>query len=188
MNMNMKNIKSLFEISGDLLAIEDLLSENDGDVSDAEGALLEKWFDEIGEELDYKLDNYCRLIAQISNRAAGRQAEIDRLKALVTVDENAVSRLKQRLKGFLELHETTKIETQLHRISIQKNGGKPELVLPDSWVDDPINAPEEYRKPYFLLDKDKIREELTSTSLTTEFLIRELGCDLKPRGTHLRIK
>ena len=53
---------TLFEISNELAAIEELLTENDGEItSDAAGEALEAWFDELGEARDAKIDDYHRL-------------------------------------------------------------------------------------------------------------------------------
>ena len=172
---------TLFEISDELAAIEELLTENDGDISDAAGETLEAWFDQLTDARDAKIDDYCRLIATVTARANARTEELTRLGALVDTDENMIKRLKTALHNFMLEQGVTKIETPLHRLTIAKNGGKPPLVIPEAWRDDPASAPEQYHRAVIHLDTELIRADLAGGEEIP-------GCAIGERGTHLRIK
>lgn len=175
-------MSTLFQIGEDLSALEQLLTENDGEItSDAAGEALEAWFDELGEARDQKIDNYCRLIATIDARANARRAEIIRLGALVDTDYNAITRLKTALHSFMLEQGITKLETPLHKLTIAKNGGKPPLVIPESWREDAANAPEQYHQTFVKLDTAAIRADLMAGEQVD-------GCHIAEPGNHLRIK
>lgn len=79
--------RTLFDITDDLLALEELLSEVGGDVTDeqAEEAITE-WFEELGEDRNSKLDGYVTLIAEFDARAEMRRREAARLQQRASVD------------------------------------------------------------------------------------------------------
>jgi hypothetical protein len=174
--------RTIFDISDDLIALDDLLTENDGEItSDAAGEALEAWFDDLGTERDTKIDNYCRLIASIDARAQARAVESARLDDLIEADQKAVTRLKAALKEFMARQGITKLETSLHKLTVANNGGKPPLIIPEEWLDDAVNAPEEYHRVFIRLDTEAIRADLLGGDDVP-------GCAIGERGTHLRIK
>lgn len=173
---------TLFEISVELAAIEELLTENDGEIGDdAAGETLEAWFDQLTDARDAKIDDYCRLITMIRERAEARHREVMRLGALMDTDERAITRLKTALHDFMTERGVTKIETPLHRLTIAKNGGKAPLILPEEWREDPASAPEQYHRAIIHLDTELIRADLAGGEEIP-------GCAIGERGTHLRIK
>jgi len=173
---------TLFEISDELAAIEELLTENGGDITDdAAGETLEAWFDQLTDARDAKIDDYCRLITMVTARANARTEELTRLGALVDTDENTIKRLKTALHNFMLERGVTKIETPLHKLTIAKNGGKAPLVIPEDWRNDPASAPEQYHRKVVHLDTDLIRADLAGGEEIP-------GCAIGERGTHLRIK
>lgn len=173
---------TLFEISDELAAIEELLTENGGDITDdAAGETLEAWFDQLTDARDAKIDDYCRLITMVTARANARTEELTRLGALVDTDENTIKRLKTALHNFMTERGVTKIETPLHRLTIAKNGGKAPLVIPEDWRNDPASAPEQYHRAVIHLDTELIRADLAGGEEIP-------GCAIGERGTHLRIK
>jgi len=173
---------TLFEISDELAAIEELLTENGGDITDdAAGETLEAWFDQLTDARDAKIDDYCRLITMVTARANARTEELTRLGALVDTDENTIKRLKTALLNFMTERGVTKIETPLHKLTIAKNGGKAPLTIPDQWRHDAATAPEQYHRRMIRLDVDAIRTDLESGQDVP-------GCRIEERGTPLRIK
>ena len=175
-------MSSLFQISADLSALDELLTANDGEITDdAAGEALEAWFDELGEARDQKIDNYCRLIASIKGRAQARAEEVSRLDNLIETDQAAIARLKTALHNFMIEQGITKLETPLHKLTIAKNGGKAPLVIPDAWREDPASAPEQYHRAVIHLDTELIRADLAGGEEIP-------GCAIGERGTHLRIK
>lgn len=174
--------RTLFDISDDLIVLADLLTEAEGEIPESvAGAVLEKWFDQLGDERDRKLDHYCALIRELEAAAAARVAEADRLQALASVDHQTAKRLRERLKSFFEIHRLSKLDTTRFKLWLQADGGKAPLVVPGSWVDQPATAPERYHRRRIELDKSAIRADLE--------VGQEIpGCYLGEKGTHLRIK
>jgi hypothetical protein len=201
--------RTLWVISEDLQALNDLLAEVDGDVTGEEAeAAIEKWFNELGEERDRKLDGYGALIKQFEAYAKARNEEAKRLSNMASVDANNAGRLKSRLKVFMEQHKTPKIETDRFKFAIQNNGGTVPVILSADAELHPEELPEKYRKVVFQPDMNAIRVDLERlTALQQQALennldmsdedARELDdlvhilpslAELGTRGTHLRIR
>ena len=150
--------RGLFDISEDLLALADLLEEQDGDITDAEEA-FDKWFAELGTERDEKLDGYAWLISSLESDAEALKNEIDRLRARKTAFENKAKSLKSRLEAFLKIQGIDKIQTTRHTFALQKPGGKPKFVLSDEFEGHPEELPEHLRRVKFEADLIAIRAE-----------------------------
>jgi hypothetical protein len=116
--------RTLFAITDDLLALEALLVETGGDVTD---------------ERDAKLDAYCAVIREIEARSAARHAEAARIVALAEQDEREAKRLRERLHQFMVRTGTQRIDTERASIRVQQNGGQAPLV-----VFDQASVPEQY--------------------------------------------
>lgn len=175
-------MKSLFQIGDDIRALDDLLFELEGEVTDTEiEAAIDQWLAENKDNLFAKIDGYCALIGEREALAKARQDEAQRLSDLAQHDTNRVTRLRARLKAFFELHDITKMETHHHKLTIAKNGGTLPLIVNPVWLADPANAPEQFHKVRIDLDKEAIREALRNDEPVE-------GCAVGERGTHLRIK
>ena len=153
--------KTLFNISDDIRALDDLLIEIDGEVTDttAEEA-IDNWLAELGEERDEKLDQYAWLITQSEGYAENIKAEIDRLKRRQKAMENKATRLKERLELFLKTHGIEKIQTAKFTFALQKSGGKPKVILDDYFIDHAVELPEGLRRVKFEPDLSAIREKI----------------------------
>lgn len=174
--------RSLYEIESDIEALAEIITALDGEIPDDEaGATIERWFDDLGEERDRKIDGYCALIREFEALAAVRSLEADRLQALARTDENNAKRLKERLKAFLDRQGIKKLETTRFKISVQANGGAIPLLIPAEWDDDPAAAPEAFQRRTVVLDRDAIREALRNDE-------EAHGAELGERGSHLRIR
>ncbi len=201
--------RTLFEISEDLVALDSLLDEVGGEVTDEQAeAAIEKWFAELGEERDKKIDGYCSLIKQKEAVAKARKAEADRIEALATVDKNAASRLKGRLKLFFEAHDIEKLETDRFKVAIQNNGGALPVILTEDATEHPEELPEQYRRVVFQPNLENIKKDLERVADLKQFLamapddndpgtVREFNnlkdslstiATLGERGNHLKIR
>ena len=175
-------MRTLFKITEDLNALAELLTDVDGDITaDEQGAALEAWWQELGEERDQKIDDYCAVIAEVTARADARAAESKRLSALAAIDRVAADRLKDRLQVFFSVHGIQKLKTDRYNLTVAKNGGKSPLTVPDEWSIEPEKAPEQYHRRVIRLDLDAIRTDIESGQDVP-------GCRIEERGTHLRIK
>ena len=169
--------RSLTDISQDIDALDDLLDEISGDITDCEAAVTQ-WFAEIGEARDKKIDGYGSLIAEITNRAEIRQQRAAEMLALAEIDKKKTEFLKRRLLEFFQLHGITRLDTDRFRFTRCTNGGKQPMIC-----DDADRLPDEYRRQVitYRAENEKIRAELECG--------KELGfARLMPRGEHIRIK
>jgi hypothetical protein len=162
---------TLTDISADLAALENLLLEVDGDVSDPEAdAAVDAWFAEIGAARDQKIDDYCSLYEKLKRRG-------ERRKKLAEADVKTAQRLRERLQYFFEAHGISKLETDSYKLSIATNGG----LLPIIWKAPVEEIPDEFiefvRKPM----NPMIRELLEAGE---RLPFAELG----ERGKSIRIK
>lgn len=174
--------KSLWEISADMQALDELLFEADGEISDEEmEAAIDAWLQENADNLTQKLDGYCAVIAEREALAELRVREGRRLIALANSDLHKTTALRLRLKSFFEAHGMTKYETGRHKFTVAKNGGQQPIIIQPDWLVEPARAPERFHKVTIELDKDAIRSALLAGEEVE-------ACVLDERGTHLRIK
>jgi hypothetical protein len=173
---------TLFQIGDSLTALDNLLAECGGEITDAEAeAAIDEWLAETNTMLETKVDGYAALIREYESRSEAREVEARRLMALAGSDGNNAKRLKARLKSFFEAHGIAKLETPRFRVSIQANGGFLPLIVPPAWERDAAEAPEAFQKRVIELDKKAIREAIRNDEET-------YGAALGEPGTHLRIK
>lgn len=153
--------RTLFNISEDILALENLLIENDGEIgNDAVEAAIDSWFAELGDARNSKLESYAYLIRAISEDAAAIKNEVDRLKARQKAMENRATHLQQRLENFFRVHNLDRIETTNFTFAMQKSGGKPKVLLNEYFAENPVELPEGLRRVKFEADLIAIRERL----------------------------
>jgi hypothetical protein len=163
--------RTLFDISEDFRALEDLL---DGDTPDLEA--ITAWLDELGAERDQKLDGYARLIGEIEARAKFRKDEARRIAELARLDETKAQQLKDRLKLFFESHGLSSIHTARYRLTLAKNGGKAPLILdtPDAEA-----LPPRFQRVSIDLDREAIREALDAGEALDFARLGERGYSLR---------
>jgi hypothetical protein len=120
----------LLQITDDMQALDDLLAEVGGDVSDPNvAAAVEAWMAELDTNFAGKVDNYAALITSIRARADVRRAESERLAKRAQIDEASADWLAARLLQALEARGTRKVETDRYAVSVVGNGGKQPLLL-----------------------------------------------------------
>lgn len=147
--------KTLFHISEDLLLLQDLLEGIEEGEQQTEEIL--NYLENTQQELSQKLDNYAELIQELEARAAARKQRAKEMTELAKADEALAKRLKSSLKLFFELHGIKRQDTDRHRITLAKNGGKAPLVMNDILPED---LPEEYQKITIAADTEAIRGAL----------------------------
>lgn len=173
--------RSLFKIGDDLLALDDLLEEQGGDLTmpEAEQA-VDQWLSELQTDLHGKLDRYARYIADLEARADAKRAEVERLQERVHIEENRAKWLKGRLLEFFRTHGLTKVETPLHRFSVARNGGKLYPVLRVA----PAELPERFRFEFvtYKANTDDLRDALECGDPEAQAV-----AEMPQRGFHLRV-
>lgn len=162
---------TLFSLSDDMNALDEILAETGGDLSDPRSEeILESWEAELESNLSAKVDGYCRFIAELEARASTRSNEAARLAARAKVDESTASRLRERLRAVWETRSLPAIETANYRVSLAKNGGKNPLDLHG-------DVPPEFTKTKTIIepDREKIRAALEAGERLTFALLMERG-------------
>jgi hypothetical protein len=144
-------VSTLYEISEDLKALEDLIIEQNGDITDDQDIVMQ-WMDDTNEELAKKLENYGKLIQELQARSEARHAEAVRLRARATVDLNAAANLRRRLMFFFQERGMRSMDTASFKFSLRKSGG----VKPMEFVE--ADVTDEFKT--LVVDKSKIRKAL----------------------------
>ena len=202
-------MRSLYQIGADLEALEQLMTDLEGEITDDQiGAAIEAWFDELGDERDEKIRRYCGLIEQMSLAVDMCKEASRRLQRLGRANENGADRLKNRLKQFFEDHKIDKLDLKTFKPRLQANSAR-KLIYPTSWESEPAGAPERYHKVVVALDSAilredaeafeaeflKLKEALANEAITLgefEAKARELSENnpvrFAPRGNHIRLR
>lgn len=169
------NRRTLLDISDDVIALDDLLAEVEGDISDPEvERTVSEWFAELESDLETKVDNYVALIQTMEARAKVRREESARLAKRARTDESSASWLRQRLIDALHRTDRGVVETPRFRVSVAKVGGLQAVEITG-------DVPCEFRKVVSEPDPASIRTALLEG--------RELSfAHLKPRGERLVIR
>ena len=168
---------TLFDLSDDMKALDDILAENGGDLSSPQSEeILSQWEKELETDLSQKVDGYCRLIRELESRAQARADEAARLMERSTIDESLGRRLRERLRLVWEARRLPAIETASFRVALQRNGGKAPLDVHGT-------VPPEFTKTKTVVepDKERIREALDRGE-TLDFAL------LMDRGTRISIR
>jgi hypothetical protein len=130
--------------------------------------------DAVTDDYKTKVDNYCKLIANLDAIATLRKAEADRLKALAETDLAKVDFLKNRLKDSLKQNGLTKLRTDSYNLSVCNNSVPPLVYDTDS-------IPSEYQRVKVEVDVKRLREALKNG-------VDIPGVGFGERGDHIRIK
>jgi len=109
--------RTLFQLSADLVAIEDALWENGGELTPE----LEQAMQETEQSLAKKADGYYSLIHSFAYKKDAIKAEIDRLTKLKKVAENAEKRLKQHICDTMGMFGIEKLEGNFVKFSRGKS-------------------------------------------------------------------
>jgi hypothetical protein len=174
--------RTLYDIGSDLMALEDLLAETGGDISDPEVmAQVDAWFESIQKDQANKVENYCHLISDLLARAEARKVEAQRMSNLAKTSANSAASLKKRLQAYMEVTKQKKIETPLYKLSIAGNGGKLPMDILEEAKSHPETVPKRYQRIKIELDTEAVAKDL-------EAGVKLSFAQLGERGTHLRIK
>ena len=163
----------LYEITGELLALQELL-ENPLDDED----VLKDTLEAVQGEYEFKLESYCKVIKNLEADIVGIKAEVDRLSGKRKVLENNIDRLKKAMFESMKATNTPKVKGQLFTVAIQKNGG----VIPINYDKNiTANLPDHLVNIVETPNLEAIRELLEAGKVVDGFTLGE-------RGESLRIK
>lgn len=170
---------SLYEITAELVPLEQALEAVGGDVEQVEGALVERVTDLLGQ-VQAKVDAYGQYYKALEAMAAAHKMEESRLAERRAVIENKMKRLKDAAKKSLELRSIKKVEGLTFTIAVQSNGGKAPLKI---LVKDARELPTIYQKIKVEPDEEAIRAGIEAKDPQ---LVGK--AELLPVGAHVRIR
>ncbi len=167
------NKETLFQIGEHFHALEELLSETEGEITDE----IDIWLSEYeGKQAD-KVDAYCYLIQKFSEISK----ESKRLAARSTSYAGKARQLKERLKVYLQSRGTQRLDTARFTVKVASNGGLLPVALKEYVQLDEL--PDPFVRVVKEPDMTRIRAALEAGDPFVH-TFAELG----ERGTHLRIK
>lgn len=147
--------KTLFQLTTDMVAIEDALWENGGELTPE----LEAAMAETSASLIAKTDGYGSLIRKFESATTSIDAEIKRLQALKKTAVNATERLKNHLLFSMQTNGVNKLEGNLTKISLRRSE---RLITDDESILAPyyftIEAIRETLPPYIQLGDLKVNK------------------------------
>jgi len=165
--------ESLFSIGEHFYALESLLIENEGEITDE----IDQWLAEYQAKEEEKVDAYCFLIQKFEEIAE----ESKRLAERSSSYNTKVKNLKDRLKLYLEIRGKEKVETGRFTVTVCGNGGLLPIRLHEDVTADRL--PESFVKVFKEPDLTALRDAiLNGDEIAMQF------AQILPRGTHLRIK
>ena len=166
----------LYEITGELLALQELL-ENPLDDED----VLKDTLEAVQGEYEFKLESYCKVIKNLEADIVGIKAEVDSLSGKRKVLENNIDRLKKAMFESMKATNTPKVKGQLFTVAIQKNGGVIPINYDKNDKNITANLPDHLVNIVKTPNLEAIRELLEAGKVVDGFTLGE-------RGESLRIK
>lgn len=126
---------SLYDLTGNFLALQEMMMDPDVDPE-----VVQDTLDAMDGDYEEKLENYGKVITNLSTLAAGIDEEEKRLKARKQTINNHIDRLKKNIKESMIALDKKKVKTELYSYTVK--GGSPSVV-----IDDADKVPAEFRTP-----------------------------------------
>ena len=147
---------NIYELTDEFLKFSELAES--GELTEEQNAMMTEALENLKEDIEYKLEGYCKVRANFKADIEAIKAEKERLNNKQKALENRVKQMEEAMKmAILAVKPTEpKIKTPLFSVSVQNN---PETVVLDVEGTDLI--PEAYLKfkePE--VDKTKIKDDL----------------------------
>lgn len=115
---------NLYELTSDFLQLQQMLEDPEMD-----SQLLEDTMAAIEGEIEWKADNYAKVIRNMEGSIEAVKKEQERLSNKKAVLEGSIKRLKDNLQNAMVATGKTKFKTDLFSFGIQKNGGSLPVIV-----------------------------------------------------------
>lgn len=112
-------MKTLFDLDSDLVALYDLLDEDDG----TGGDVLAVWLNEIEGEAKAKLARTHCFLVENDARIRALDDEVERLKAVRDKYARSEKRVIELARGFMQAHDIPRVESARGVMKLQAPGG-----------------------------------------------------------------
>ena len=161
----------LYQLTQEIKSMKQIALDEDGDPDESLTAYLE----DLKDDLDHKVEAFCKYIKELERVADIRKAEGRQLMDSGSrIQDRAVTAKKRLMDRLIECGEP-KVATDLFTVTVCENGGKIPIEVDEEEV------PQNYMQLMKKVDTEKIREQLALGANLT--FARQV-----PRGTHLRIR
>ena len=145
---------SLYDLTGDYAKFAEYMEqvELEPEIQEA----LEDALNNLGEDIEIKLENYAKIIKNFESDIAGLKAEEERLAKKRKAMENSIKNMKQRMTEAMIQTGKVDIKGELFKFKVQAN--PPAVVMDVNYIED---VPEKYliaQDPK--IDKKKLAEDL----------------------------
>lgn len=174
---------ALYDLDAQFKDLDALLETSGGDLDqEKDGKTLAEWLEKNEIATKEKVDSYCFIIDRYYGDAAVCKQMIGLLKAREQAHIKKAERLEALLKQSMELRKVEKIPAPMHTVWIQKNGGKPSVVIEKTLEE----MPPQYRKvvpEHEEIDTEKLKADAIAGNEDALKL-----CKVGEVGTSLRIK
>ncbi|MGN0251993.1 MAG: siphovirus Gp157 family protein [Oliverpabstia sp.] len=146
-------MSSLYELTGQYLALMDIAEEADPDV-------LRDTLELIDGEIEDKADNYAKVIKNLEGESKTIEEEIERLNRKKKGIDNSIDSIKKNLERCMNVTGKRKFKTTLFSFGIQKN-------TPSVNVKDESKVPAQFwKKQDPKLDRTSLKEFLKKNGNT----------------------
>lgn len=117
-------MSNLYELTGDLLQLQEMLENEDIDPE-----ALADTMEAVNGEYDIKMESYAKCIKNLESNIVAIKSEVDRLNGKRKNLENNIDKLKAAMFDSMKATGKTKAGGKLFTVAIQKNGGKAPVIL-----------------------------------------------------------
>ena len=145
---------SLYDLTGDYAKFAEYMEQVELEPEMQEA--LEDALNNLGEDIEIKLENYAKIIKNFESDIAGLKAEEERLAKKRKAMENSIKNMKQRMTEAMVQTGKVDIKGELFKFKVQAN--PPAVVMDVNYIED---VPEKYliaQDPK--IDKKKLAEDL----------------------------
>lgn len=132
---------NIYELTGEFQKFSDIAEQ--GELTEEQQMMLTEALANLKEDIEYKLEGYCKVIANFNADIAAIKAEKERLDTKQKVLENRIKNMKEAMKmAILAVKpDDPKVKTPLFTVYVKNN---PEsAVLEEQYIE---NIPERYLK------------------------------------------
>ena len=145
---------SLYDLTGDYAKFAEYMEQVELEPEMQEA--LEDALNNLGEDIEIKLENYAKIIKNFESDIAGLKAEEERLAKKRKAMENSIKHMKERMTIAMQQTGKLDIKGELFKFKVQAN--PPAVVMDVNYIED---VPEKYliaQDPK--IDRKKLAEDL----------------------------
>lgn len=125
-------MKTLYDITIENLKIIDLLQESGGEITEEIEQLMA-----INEDnLNTKVEDYCKVIKMLDTEVKGAKAEIDRITAYKKTTEKIIERMKNRIDSAFQMMAIDELKVGTFKVNYRKSESVniiDESLIPDDY-------------------------------------------------------